>query len=74
MLLSGHSIPHLLANGKIGLTALADLSGVSRVMATSFIELAHILTTLKEDDSDISSEGRLLRLTEYCLTNPLICE
>ena len=74
MLLSGHSIPQLLANGKIGLTALADLTGVSRVTATSFIELAHTLTTPKEDDSDTSSEGQLLPLTEYCLTNPLTCE
>jgi hypothetical protein len=71
MLLSGHSIPQLLANGKIGLTALADLSGVSRVMATSFIELAHTLTTPKEDGADISSEDQLLPVTEYRLTNPL---
>ena len=74
MLLSGHSIPQLLANGKIGLTALADLTGVSRVTATSFIELAHTLTTPKEDDSDTSSEGQLLPLTEFRLTNPLNCD
>ena len=63
MLLSGHSIPQLLENGKIGLTALADLTGVSRIVATSFVQLAQILTTPKEDDSDTPSESQLLPLT-----------
>jgi hypothetical protein len=50
LLLSGHSVSQILANGKIGFTALGDdLPLVSRVMATSFLQLAYNLTTSKEN-------------------------
>ena len=51
LLLSGHSISQILANGKVGYNALGDeLPLVSRVMATSFLQLAYNLTTVNEED------------------------
>jgi hypothetical protein len=70
---SGHSMSQILANGKASLCALGDdLGSTSRVMATSFVQMAHNLSQLQGVPYKMAGES-LDRYMSRRNPNYLVC-